>query len=92
MIDQKIFTPSATPYIVYLDPYTSTTSLGVTPNGSTYTVEYTITPTTKGLTPNWYAIDNMTAATTAQTKEFGKISALRFTVTGGTNIEADINN
>lgn len=84
-------TPAQSPKIILLDKSALQTSLVVAPTGSTYTVAYTCHHSPeKAPASSWVEIPNMTAASATATNEFGSISGLKFSVTGGTKIDIDI--
>lgn len=88
---RRTILPSATPTAVWVSEFNSRNSLIAKPTGSTYTAKYTCSP--RGLPPaeiTWVDIDNMTAATSQQTAEFGSITGFQFTVTGGTKVDFDM--
>ena len=58
--------------------------------GGDYTIEFTMTPLNQLLTPNYFPITDMTAATTAQQQGIGPATAIRVTLNSGTDVTIDI--
>ena len=87
---QIIVTSSNSPVTIPLNPRGGPVGVGATPDSATYTVEMTLTPLEDGLTPNTFAITDMTAATTAQSAQIGPVTAVVVTLDSGTSVTMDI--
>ena len=68
-------------------PVQSSTSFVFTPDSADYSVEYSCT--SKGKTPNWVPDTEITAVTTQQSVEYGKITMIRVTLNSGTSVAVD---
>ena len=88
---QIIVTSSNSPLEIPLNPRGGDVAFGAIPSGGgDYTIEFTMTPLNQNLTPNYFPITDMTAATAAQQTAIGPATAIRVTLNSGTDVTIDV--